>query len=313
MALSTKRANMMEKKEHNPREPVILTLETITPLVLAGADSKALEQKLRPPSFKGIIRYWWRVMQTEQEIAKLAAQEAELFGGSGKKAGKSNMSIRFMTGEGLEKMPYCLLPHKSKARCQAIKPGQTFTCQLHFRTPTYQKTLLAAFHFALIVGGFGRRARRGFGVVADTASIFNSIDDVVNEINQLGATLSSAAPFQVKQTQDGDMLLCRNVHIKGRAYPGVLAIYLGHKGATGYDALLKLIGDASYKDNALGSFKPRMASPVVASVVKIGETYHPIVTLLSSHFPKKLYVKDFHRKQQTFIEKILTTNEGGMP
>ncbi len=34
------------------------TLETITPLFLAGADGQTPE--LRPPSIKGMMRFWWR-------------------------------------------------------------------------------------------------------------------------------------------------------------------------------------------------------------------------------------------------------------
>src|SRR2546426_3883093 len=41
-------------------QEVIFTLQTITPLFLAGADQTTAE--LRAPSFRGVMRYWYRAL-----------------------------------------------------------------------------------------------------------------------------------------------------------------------------------------------------------------------------------------------------------
>ncbi len=71
---------------------VSFDLETITPLFMAGADGKT--PGLRPPSFKGMMRFWWRAMRAENDIDTLAKDEAKIFGGTGKGEGKSKISIR---------------------------------------------------------------------------------------------------------------------------------------------------------------------------------------------------------------------------
>jgi len=46
----------------------------ITPLFMAGADGKTPE--LRPPSFKGMMRFWWRAMRAENDIDALGQAES---------------------------------------------------------------------------------------------------------------------------------------------------------------------------------------------------------------------------------------------
>lgn len=68
--------------------------EVITPMFLAGADGKTPE--LRPPSIKGLMRFWWRAMNGHLPPKKLKKREAEIFGGSGKNEGRSKISIRIL-------------------------------------------------------------------------------------------------------------------------------------------------------------------------------------------------------------------------
>ncbi len=57
------------------------TFRIVTPMFIAGADqSKA---KLRAPSIKGALRFWWRALaysRFDGDLAKIHKQEAELFG-----------------------------------------------------------------------------------------------------------------------------------------------------------------------------------------------------------------------------------------
>jgi len=49
---------------------VSFNLETITPLFMIGADGKTPE--LRPPAFKGMMRFWWSAMRAKEDIPTLS-------------------------------------------------------------------------------------------------------------------------------------------------------------------------------------------------------------------------------------------------
>ncbi len=49
--------------------------ETITPMFLAGADGKTPE--LRPPSIKGLMRFWWRAINGHLPLNNLKSFTAK--------------------------------------------------------------------------------------------------------------------------------------------------------------------------------------------------------------------------------------------
>jgi CRISPR-associated protein Cmr1 len=61
---------------------LVVTLETVTPLFLAGAEPRGAPE-LRPPSFRGALRYWLRAALggvLGDDIAAVRAAEAAVFG-----------------------------------------------------------------------------------------------------------------------------------------------------------------------------------------------------------------------------------------
>lgn len=46
-----------------------VTLETVTPLFLGGADPRG-EPELRPPAFRGTLRYWLRAALGDNAVAR---------------------------------------------------------------------------------------------------------------------------------------------------------------------------------------------------------------------------------------------------
>jgi CRISPR-associated protein Cmr1 len=58
-------------------------LEFITPAFIGGANHQA---ELRPASFVGLLRWWWRALKGECDIGKLKEEEIKIFGGDGKMA-----------------------------------------------------------------------------------------------------------------------------------------------------------------------------------------------------------------------------------
>ena len=72
-------------------------LETITPMFLAGEDQSAFE--FRPPSFKGLLRFWWRAYFWGQQTSNISSKELEekegnIFGTTSKNGRKSRISLR---------------------------------------------------------------------------------------------------------------------------------------------------------------------------------------------------------------------------
>lgn len=286
---------------------ITFNIETITPMFMAGADQEKFE--LRPPSFKGLLRFWWRAMQEEKDIDRLAHREAELFGGTQEGQGKSPVRFRFVSDEvkQLKHDHKCyLLPHKSSVEVRALNSGQTFTCLLDFNKSAYQDTTCAAFKLAILAGGFGKRSRRGFGSLAYRT--FQTIEEFSGEILEATSKLSKAYPLlKAHSTQPNCLIFERKIAVKIPEYPRIMCITLGMRGEPHYDPLLKKIGEAThaYRDNALGNGKPRMASPIIVSIIKIGTQYHPIITMLTSHFPKGAYPRYDLKKQTAFINAIL--------
>lgn len=58
-------------------------LEFITPAFIGGANQQA---ELRPASFVGLLRWWWRALKGECKIEELREEEVKIFGGDGKMA-----------------------------------------------------------------------------------------------------------------------------------------------------------------------------------------------------------------------------------
>ena len=63
----------------------------ITPMFLNNAyGNNSVE--LRPPSFKGMLRFWWRAIMA-MDVDKLRDQEAHIFGSSDESIGRSKIQL----------------------------------------------------------------------------------------------------------------------------------------------------------------------------------------------------------------------------
>ena len=177
-----------------------LTFEVLTPLYLGGADQDA---ELRPPSIKGLLRYWWRAVNPRTTCSKnLNGEdegEAAVFGGAGPGQGQSPFLLGMdsplrgnahwekalvqpfdikpvgkgdLPQNGLAYLGYPF-PLQDKERVGAgrqrrkyIEPGQhlKLTCIFTRRpTPEITRGIAASAWFLGHFGGAGSRSRRGFG------------------------------------------------------------------------------------------------------------------------------------------------------
>ena len=159
---------------------VSFELETITPLFMAGADGKTPE--LRPPSFKGMMRFWWRAMRADNDWKQLAKDEAEIFGGTGEGKGKSKISIRiskrdvkrdanFKEYAKIQRYPgvgylfYSTFMQENREKAY-FKHDSQFRLEISYPEIDSLHQAEAAFWLSVNFGGFGTRSRRGGGNLA---------------------------------------------------------------------------------------------------------------------------------------------------
>lgn len=265
---------------------MIFVCEVITPMFMAGGDGSSIE--LRPSEFKGMMRFWWRAIKAESDLNRLRKEEAEIFGSSDEKIGKSKFSLR-ITNIKLNNysFPQHLLHSDNKtSKFQGIKPESSFKMILECRKDVDKFGNIL--EIAFLLGGFGKRSRRGFGSIhinkwnfADESSLRKYILDKLNSINEDFNVLNNKI---IKKTLPEREL-----------YPFINQISFGKKREK-FDEILKKIGQVSHNNNdkSLVLANTRMASPIYVSIIKLSNGFIPIITTL-----KKL------KNQERFIEELM--------
>ncbi|MGB9591217.1 MAG: type III-B CRISPR module RAMP protein Cmr1 [Bacteroidota bacterium] len=169
--------------------------EVITPMFLAGAEQRRAEGvEFRIPSLRGALRWWFRALAgglIGGNIEKLAELESNLLGGSGERAGQSR--ILFRTSTLIEKSAvnnFSPLPHRDGSRFffSGIKPGTiiqfTLTSNPHYKEEAYFDATLDVLRVTWLLGGIGRRSRRGFGAFQPVNESFSTLKHLEKFISE---------------------------------------------------------------------------------------------------------------------------------
>ncbi len=201
------------------KEPVPITLKVVTPLFLGNGGEKEgdIPSELRPPSIKGVLRFWHRAVGPDN-----LETEAEYFG-SIKGQSSFLLQVRKLPNqEAIEdwKNEFSYLGYglKQKGCCRKyIKSGEKLELCLIFRsdaTPEAQEAVLRSFRLLNLFGGLGSRCRRGIGSVNLEDNVPKDVESLIlqirnelsqytfqNELNYTGFSQSSriVIPF-VKET-----------------------------------------------------------------------------------------------------------------
>lgn len=167
----------------------------VTPLFGAGADSNNAE--LRLPSFKGVLRFWWRALAWQRcvgELGRIKAEEDALFGSTG--TGQSRVIMRLVpsrlpnqvprskrltmpgtdaiVGDGARYLGYGVM-EAFESRNRGTKAGELtrsclpapidFTVLIRTRelSDEQMKSLEDALIAMGILGGMGAKSRKGYG------------------------------------------------------------------------------------------------------------------------------------------------------
>jgi CRISPR-associated protein Cmr1 len=151
-------------------------LEFITPAFIGGANHQA---ELRPASFVGLLRWWWRALKGECKIEKLREEEVKIFGGIAKNLRKEEIRMaspvylrvegnirkgsdltnecRLNTGIG-----YLYHFVTVRGKREFIEPGSRIELTLIGKDEVLNH-YIASLWALVFLGGVGARSRRGGG------------------------------------------------------------------------------------------------------------------------------------------------------
>lgn len=288
---------------------ITFTCETITPMFLSGADGKTPE--LRPPSIKGALRFWWRAMNGHLPLKELKEKEGDIFGDTSK---RSLVIIRCQF-QALQTETNLPVPHKDFMKQKSFAVGQTFSVTLGLTRESKNfglEELSAVFEVACILGGLGKRVRRGMGSVQVIDS--KKGDSLIRKypkvtLGYLEQRMKLLSPYFI--LEKGKILNTYNRRTE--PYPWIKSIETGNSQAT--QSLLFGISKTTHelKENnhqayeaSLGhASRGRFASPVFVSVL-LGDKGKstPIITTLNA-VPDHSKHKVSKELQEKFSQKIL--------
>jgi len=155
---------------------------TVTPLFLQGAEGST--PALRPPSFRGVLRWWWRALAWSdlgQDLRALRRQETRLFGSAAKGRGAVRLALTEGAGKPLEQgelrgVGFGYLAGQGLSKPQARRALLTRSalaapCGFSVRVTARDlddgdlRRLRDALVLLGLAGGLGSRSRRGMGSV----------------------------------------------------------------------------------------------------------------------------------------------------
>jgi len=150
-------------------EYIKLKVSTITPALINIKENKP---ELRPPSFRGMMRYWFRAAcgaVIGNNLTELKTLEGLVFG-SPERA--SSFSIQIPLGEDPPISDVELFPHKELRRERVprncINAGHSFSIVLktsHTQNLNLLEAAKLSLQVGLLLGNVGLRSRRGFGTM----------------------------------------------------------------------------------------------------------------------------------------------------
>ncbi len=270
--------------------------EVVTPMFLGGADGRSAE--LRTASIKGALRFWWRVINHELKLKELKEKEAMLFGDAiNKGEGKSKLKIIITNKSQIQVGKFSPLPHKNVSfRFEGIKPNQKFYVTLiglqeHF----------ALFELFSILGGLGKRSRRGFGAFKiievdkkpyEKPQAINTIMQLLINLDITGFIENKTAIDLVNEKRDHNRPFIKKIEIGGEF--------------SSYEQVLKVIGQSSHDNNSdctgFAKGNRRFSSPIYVSIANNDGKFCPIITTLNKVYKYELDCDD---KAELFKKQIL--------
>lgn len=279
-------------------QEISVTLETVTPLFLGGAEAKREPPELRPPAFRGAMRYWFRAtlggVIGDKNLTDLHKLETAVFGSP-----DTSSPISIILSGNPSHSPYSILPHKPGGKRDAFDSVEQF--QLTLRAKASMDKLIwvnacMALNLTLLFGGVGLRSRRGFG----SLRVFNSADKSLIPLTPSSVTdekwekhikgIAMSAIERARQLAENMSVPIKGLPSSPTNYPcaaqGGLVRIVKFDRTTPEDAVKDMMS-VMPQVNYLGGIKPRQSSPLWVRVFWADKKYHLLMCLLPSKLARK--------------------------
>ncbi|HDH91494.1 MAG TPA: type III-B CRISPR module RAMP protein Cmr1 [Candidatus Aenigmarchaeota archaeon] len=153
-------------------EKLCLELEAVTPIFIAGADQRNIENEgLRPPSLRGLMRWWFRaIMGSMTSIKNLKMLEDRIFGSTNQKSAIRVTSVTNAKPSTIN-IPNSLrylwfsiqLQRRQNQRLQCYPEKSKFHVTIYSEDKNVLNIVSGCLWTLIYLGGIGSRMRRGAG------------------------------------------------------------------------------------------------------------------------------------------------------
>lgn len=272
-------------------------LETVTSYVVRGAENhEGSMPELRAPSFRGIMRYWFRSVAggiiRDLNIAEIQKLETLVFGDT---ESGSPVKVQVLQKQ-LAKSRTELLPHHHQAVRNGFSANQEFVVKLSETRPINDliwEAAVTSLELAVSLGGIGVRSRRGYGALrfknnpqfSGTNDWKEEIEDVVKRSIEVVKKLAIMNNITIAPLPNSPS-----------AFPSINkegVIQLGNKGYTsgleGLTAFMAHVQEVDWIGFVHKHPTERQASPLWVKPVKIGDLFFLQYVVLASSFKESNY------------------------
>jgi len=300
-------------------------LETVTPLFLGGADPRG-EPELRAASIRGALRFWLRALLGgvigDGKLNDLRRAEAAVFGSTD--TGASPVVVR-VAGSVQHSSYRPLLHNPNKAfTFKGIRPGETFSLELIPRPPhkSVDPIVVSTIALWLLLGGLGRRSRRGFGTLRlqNEVASFPFTPKAYKDASELETILRRVIEQAQAEARNltSSLKLASGTPSTPPAFPILHSdhtkiLFCKHPFTTwekAMEAFWRLLRSNPYRDDRVFGFADRggrQASPLHLRIVKIGNKNHLLMTAFRSRFA---FNQPNWAKLQNFLEDCYRNWQG---
>lgn len=316
--------------------------ETITPLVIAGAENRSpdvLDEGLRPPSLRGVMRWWFRAMMggivgAHGDYKTLRDLEGAVFGVTDQ---GSSVRIRTYPLNSVkpDKAYLCMNDQRSKKsgapkdydkiQKPSIAPNGQVIIQLEGQSRAEANLALCSLWLTAMLGGVGNRSRRGFGSLA----LSPKDDDTVKAMHPLSLDFSYPdMPLSEIATRLADRLKQTHGYFKsyapsiGSPSPAKFPVLSQTQAKlwlikpqagfwTSWQEAMNNLRDNIYRPckrhlglTAIGSANPRFASPLIVQIKRTvaGEYFGILLAFDHSWHQRKFWSS--WGQLDTFLESL---------
>lgn len=287
-------------------------LKVISPMFSYG--DRYLEP--RPTELKGLIRNTYRIANPQLDLKTLYCNEAKLFGGQLNENGAivikaSPLRIQILQPQNINAREFLLL-HRKAANIPCYPYGTELKSVFTLPESTSTQHYIDIINLSLLLGGIGKRSRRGRGCMTTDELERIEAKDLTNFLMELLNKVGGNENY----TLTNGMISLINITQPSSVRPYIKEIHFGehlsYRGDKVNDYLTN-VDNASHEIKkayeypyATGSINPRFASSVIVSLAGIKDYIVPVYTVLNAVCENKTF-KNAEKEQQDFIRKI----EGG--